>query len=112
MYVINLDGRAAAYATASDILIAEWVRRRDDYVGSRWVIAQAVFAQEVAAGWRSGPFTEDRAARFARYALMPDAEFDRVAGQADYVIAGHFDVPVEQVAEKREDRRIASSAGR
>jgi hypothetical protein len=112
MYVISLYGRPAAYATANDILIAAWVRGLDDYVASRWVICQAVFAQEVAAGWRSGPFTAERASRFAREALMPDAEFDRVAGQPDYLVAGHFDVPVEQVEKKHEDRGIAARSER
>ena len=52
--------------------------------------------------------TDWRAAHFARCALMADVEFDAVADAEDYLVAGHFDVPIEQVAEKREDRRLAA----
>lgn len=107
MYIIEYEGRRAAYVTATDIEIADWVDRQGGYVVGRWVVCQAVFAQGVAAGRLAGPVTDRRAEYFARCVLMPDVEFGTLAGQEDYVVAGHFDVPIEQVAAKHEDRRLA-----
>lgn len=108
MYVITFEGQAAAHVTAADISVADWVQDLGDYVVGRWMVCLAVFAQSVADGRACGPFTDWRAEHFARCALMPDDEFDQVADFEDYLIAGHFDVPVQQVAAKREDRRLAA----
>lgn len=52
-----------------------------------------------------GPYTDERAERFARCVLIDDEEFRMLDANRleDLVIAGHFDVPIEQVQEKRRD---------
>jgi hypothetical protein len=104
MYVIEYDGRPAAFVTANDIRFADWVTQPENYVIGRWVCCEAVFAHEIASGHVAGPFTERRADEFARIALMPDAEFAELDHVEDHLIAGHFDVPIEQVAAKRAER--------
>lgn len=110
MYIIEYEGRPAAFVTATDIELAEWVYAPGGYVTGRWVSCQAVFAQLIAARRLAGPFTDWRAEHFARVVLMPDAEFDELAELSDALIAGHFDVPVDQVALKRADR-LATCGG-
>jgi hypothetical protein len=107
MYVIEYDGRPAAFVDATTAEFADWVCTRENYVIGRWVCCESVFVQEVAAGRLAGPYTERRAEHFARVALMPDSEFDLYAHQDDYLLAGHFDVPIEQIALKRADRSEA-----
>jgi hypothetical protein len=52
-----------------------------------------------------GPYSDESAERFARCVLIDDAEFRMLDanGFDDELVAGHFDVPVEQVAKKRDD---------
>lgn len=109
MDVIEYDGRPAAFVTANDIRFADWVTQPESYVVGRWVCCEAVFAQEIAAGHLCGPFTDLRANEFARIALLPDAEFDELDHLEDHLVAGHFDVPIEQVAAKRAKRVVAAS---
>ncbi|MFL5844344.1 MAG: hypothetical protein ACJ762_06590 [Solirubrobacteraceae bacterium] len=71
----------------------------------RWVVCLAMFAGYVLDGRVVGPFNERRAAHFARTALLPDNEFEPVEELADEVLAAYFNVPVEQIPEKREDLR-------
>ena len=74
----------------------------------RFVSMMAAFALRVRDGSSPGPYTDERAERFARLALIDDDEFRMLdANQLeDLVLAGHFDVPVEQVDAKRLDLRL------
>jgi hypothetical protein len=71
----------------------------------QFVSLMAAFALLVRDGSNEGPYTDEAAERFARLALIDDEQFRVLdaSGLEDEVIAGHFDVPVEQVAEKRVD---------
>lgn len=55
------------------------------------------------AGHIRGPFRQTRADHFARCALIPDTEFGPVQDVHDAAIAEHFNVPLEQIGEKRLD---------
>jgi hypothetical protein len=70
-----------------------------------FVSFMASYALQVKDGSAPGPFTDERAERFARLVLMDDDEFRALDANRleDDLIAGHFSVPVEQVAAKRDD---------
>lgn len=70
-----------------------------------FVAFMAAYALRVRDGSALGPYTHERAERFARLALIDDDQFQMLDANEldDRVIAGHFGVPVEQVAAKRED---------
>jgi hypothetical protein len=55
-----------------------------------------------------GPYSDERAERFARCVLMGDEEFAMLDANAlgDRLLAGHFGVPIEQVEKKRDDIRL------
>jgi hypothetical protein len=55
-----------------------------------------------------GPYSDEHAERFARCVLIDDDEFRMMDANRleDRLIAGHFDVPVEQVGEKRRDLQL------
>ena len=60
-----------------------------------------------------GPYTDERAERFARCVLIDDDEFRMLDANRleDRLIAGHFGVPVEQVEEKRLDLELLAGRG-
>jgi hypothetical protein len=66
------------------------------------------YAMQVRGGLAPGPYTDERAERFARCALIDDEEFRVLDANRldDRLIAGHFGVPVEQVDEKRRDLQL------
>ena len=70
-----------------------------------FVSFMASYALQVKDGSAPGPYSDERAELFARLALMDDDEFAELDAQGfgDDVIAGHFSVPPEQVAAKRDD---------
>jgi hypothetical protein len=70
-----------------------------------FVAVMATYAVRVRRGSAPGPYTDARAALFARLVLMDDATFKELDELeiGDVLVAGHFGVPVEQVAEKRAD---------
>ncbi len=70
-----------------------------------FVMCMASYAVRVHQGSAPGPYTDRRAELFARLVLMDDDEFSRLDALdiGDRTLAGHFVVPVEQVAEKRAD---------
>jgi hypothetical protein len=72
-----------------------------------FVLCMASYAVLVHQGTVPGPYTERRAELFARLVLMDYDEFSRYdkPDLGDRALAGHFMVPVEQIAEKRADLR-------
>ena len=70
-----------------------------------FVSFMASYALAVKDGSAPGPYTDERAERFARLVLIDDDEFREFDANRfeDRLIAGHFGVPVEQVEEKRHD---------
>ena len=81
--------------------------------GVRFVFGMAAYVLAIRAGSAPGPYTSARAERFARLMLIDDEEFRFLEERRirDYLIAGHFGVPIEQVREKRLDQ-LADQADR
>ena len=71
----------------------------------RFVSVMVAFCFAVDDGTARGPYTDERAERFARLMLINDEEFRSLDAERfdDVLIAGHFGVPVEQVVEMRHD---------
>jgi hypothetical protein len=104
MVVIRHHGRPAAWVSASRVRLFPAVEALErEHPTRRWVVCLAVFAQDVLHGTMPGDYELARGEHFARCALMPDAEFLALAACADVALAEHFNVPLEQVAEKRRD---------
>ena len=82
----------------------------DDDPVRPFVSLMAVFARQVREGAAPGPYTHERAELYARLVLIDDDEFRMLAANRldDRLLAGHFGVPLEQVAAKREDLGLAS----
>jgi Zn-dependent peptidase ImmA (M78 family) len=68
----------------------------------------AFFARDVMSGRLPGPYSGRRAEHFARCALLPDEEFAALERFPEAVLAEYFNVPLEQVAEKRVDLEAAT----
>jgi hypothetical protein len=104
MVVIRHHGRPAAWVSASRIRLFPVVEALEsEHPARRWVTCLAVFTQEVLTGELPGPYGPGRTERLVRDTLIPDAEFLALAACQDVVLAEHFNVPLEQITEKRQD---------
>lgn len=104
--LISYRGEIVAAAGARRFYFAPQIAALDDADPLvSFVSLMAAYALRVHDGTAPGPYTDDRAERFARLALMDDDEFRMLDANEvdDVLIAGHFDVPVEQVEAKRAD---------
>jgi hypothetical protein len=72
-----------------------------------FVSLMAAYALQLREEPELGPYTHERAERFARCVLIGDEEFRMLDANrlGDSLIAGHFGVPIEQVEKKRDDLR-------
>jgi len=61
------------------------------------------YALEVRLGRSPGPYDDERAALFARFALIDDEEFRARAGWCDAALARRFGVPIAEIGRKRSD---------
>src|SRR3954447_24700791 len=101
MSVISYDGEAAAVAGAIRLFLAP---RLDALPPGDPLLVfvgfMCLYAKQISDGRLAGPYSDERASLFARCALMDDHEFRRLDSHrlGDVLIAGHFNVPVEQVA--------------
>ncbi len=68
-----------------------------------WVCFMCLYARDVLTGVLPGPYSDTDAELFARAALIPDNAFQRLRGLPDEQLAVHFNVPLEQIAERRMD---------
>src|SRR3954462_9556024 len=106
MTLVSYNGEAAAVAGATRLFLAprlELLPAGDPIVV--FVAFMCMYAKQVRDGELPGPYSDDRAAFFARCALIDDDEFTRLDASdgGDVLLAGHFNVPMEQVAQKRAD---------
>ncbi len=104
--LISYGGEIVASAGARRLYLAPRIAALDDtHPLVSFVAFMTAYAMKVRDGSAPGPYTNERAERFARLALMDDEEFRMLDANelGDAVIAGHFGVPVEQVAAKRTD---------
>ena len=110
MLVIHHQGRPAAYIADGGASLAGNIAALEaDHPIRRWVACMCFFAQDVLEGRLPGPYTPFRAEYFARCALMPEDEFSSVADRADVTVAEVFNVPLEQVRERRADLELADA---
>lgn len=106
MTLIVFGDQVWAVAGASRVYLAPQATLLAPYSPlSTFVLCMASYAVRVHQGLAPGPYTDRRAELFARLVLMDDDEFKRLDALdiGDRTLAGHFVVPVEQVAEKRAD---------
>src|SRR3954452_14248150 len=102
--IVNHQGRPAGWVTCARAELYPRVAAFEpEHPTRRWVTCSAIFAMEVLAGRMRGLFSQARADHFARCALMPDDEFAELAAADDVALAEYFNVPLEQVREKRID---------
>ncbi len=104
--LISYRGEVVASAGARRVYLAPRLAALDDTDPLvSFVVFMTAYAMKVLDGTAPGPYTNERAERFARLALIDDEEFRMLDANEfdDAVIAGHFGVPVEQVAAKRAD---------
>lgn len=104
MLIITYEGRPAALVVRGRAyLLPPLALLEPEHPRRRWTTCMAFFARDVANGRLSGPYSLRRAEHFARCALMPDDEFAPLDRFPDPVLAEYFNVPLEQVGEKRAD---------
>ena len=104
--LITYDGQIVATAGARRFYLAHPIDALpDDDPMAVFVTLMATYALQVRAHPDVGPYTDERAERFARIVLIDDEEFRSFDANEldDTVIAGHFGIPVEQVDRKRAD---------
>ncbi len=108
MLIITYTGRAVAVVVRRRAyLLPSMTTLEPEHPRRRWATCMAFFACDVASGLLPGPYTTRRAEHFARCALLPDEEFLPVEPFPDAVLAEYFNVPLDQVAEKRADLEAA-----
>lgn len=107
MILVRHANRLAATVTKIGIVFAPHIDVLEaDHPIRRWVTCMAAFGNEILNGRLDGPYTPERAAHFARTALIPDQEFAVVNDVDDALLAEHFNVPIFQMAEKRTDLMV------
>lgn len=104
MQTIHYQHRPVALATAERFWLLDDVEAlpAGDPL-KNWACLLCLYARDVLTGQLPGPYTPGKAAFFARACLMPDADFLPVAHVADARLAAYFNVPLEQIAERRLD---------
>jgi hypothetical protein len=106
MLVISWQGRTVARVDDDDFDVEPHIEVLEaDHPHRRWVTCLGLFGQRVLAGDIPAPYSDSRARLFARAVLLPDEIFCDLAELPDAWIAEHFNVPLAEVAEKREDIR-------
>ena len=106
MLLIRYENRVVATVTRRRMSLAPNIEVLEvDHPVRRWCVVMAAFAQQVLAGDMPGPYSTPRACFFARVALLPDEEFCVLADLPDAQLAEIFNVPLPEIAEKREDLR-------
>jgi hypothetical protein len=106
--LITYRGEIVATAGARRIYITQRIQQLDESDPLlMFVSLMGAYALQVRDDPDVGPYTDERAERFARVVLIDDGEFRMLDANEleDSVMAGHFGVPIEQIQEKRRDLR-------
>jgi hypothetical protein len=104
MQTIRDGNGVIGYATHDGgVLVGALVALEEDHPRRRFAVAMLRYGNAVVAGEIDEAYRDDRAALFARTLLMPDGDFDALHLERDYVLAECFNVPLDQVALKRND---------
>jgi hypothetical protein len=106
--VIRHGTRFAALVTTDAAVLAPWIRALErDHPVRRFVSLKCLVAREMQLGPDAEPYDGEIADFYTRVALLPDEEFDPLAGRvSDASLAEYFNVPLEHVARKRRDREL------
>ena len=104
MLLIRYQGRVSAVVRPNAVQLLPHIDALEgDHPERRWVFCLSLFALDVLDRRIQGPYTDFRAALFARHALIPDGEFGALQDCDDAELAEHFNVPLAQILEKRAD---------
>ena len=110
MQPITYEGHPVAMAGEHDYWLTHSVELLPDgHPTKRMVIFMCAFARDVLAGEAPGPYTDDRASRFAREALIPAREFVALSHEQDIDLSMHFCVPLEAVLTRRLELGVATA---
>jgi hypothetical protein len=107
--LITYRGQLVAIAAPQRVLLMPPISAMEsDHPHRRFVATLALVWREMRCGAQPEPYDADVAQFYARWILMPNDDFARLSsGKNDAELAEFFNVPVEQVAAKREDLRVA-----
>lgn len=109
MHVVTYRDRPAAYIADGSARLAPSIEALElDHPIRRWATCLGYFALSVDDGSIPGEYTAGRAGHFARCALIPQDSFLALDDHDDAILAEHFGVPLEQIAERRFDMFVAS----
>src|SRR4051794_35234152 len=104
MLLIRYQGRVSAVAAPGGVQLLPHVAALEEvHPARRWVFCLCLFALDVIEQRVGDGYTDFRAELFARHVLIPDEEFRPLVEFDDVTLAERFNVPLEQIAEKRED---------
>lgn len=104
MTLIHYNGQIAAVLGATGFHLAPHLEDRPVGDPECCVVAfMAAYALDVKCGRLPGPYTDEKAALYARTALIDDAAFRARAARSDRELARHFNVPDQEIARKRAD---------
>jgi hypothetical protein len=101
------DGREAA--TISDgraRLSVAFAAYERDHPLRRFVAGMCLYLLDVAEGLRPTAMIEEAAALYARLVLIPERELVERADWPDYRLAEYFNVPLEEIGERRRDSQL------
>lgn len=106
MLDISWQGRTVARVTTDEVMLEPSVTVFEiEHPHRRWAMCLGIFGQRVLAGDLVAPYSDERARLFARTVLIPDEIFCDLVEHPDAWVAEYFNVPLHEVAEKREDIR-------
>ncbi len=106
MSLVSYQGEIVAVAGATRAYLVPRIEERgpDDPV-VRFVLAMCLYAGRLKTADSALGYSDERAEYFARSLLVDDDEFQHLDANRfdDRLLAGHFNVPIEQVEAKRSD---------
>ena len=108
--LIFYEGQLAAVVTGSEARLAPEIEFGDPTV-SRFVFAMAAYALHPTRLADGDPFDQGEAEFIARWLLMPNAAFAPLAHLPDARLAELFEVPIAEVARKRDDLTLLAQVG-
>lgn len=112
MTFVHYNGQIAAIVGASGFHLAPHLEGRP--VGDPeccFVAFMAAHAIDVRTSVAPGPYNDERAALFARLALIDEDDFRAHSRKSDEVLARIFNVPLIEISAKREDLRFNPMKG-
>jgi hypothetical protein len=101
------DGREAATISAGRTTLSRAFEAYErDHPLRRFVAGMCLYLLDVAEGLRPAAMIAEAAALYARLLLIPERELVERAGWPDYQLAEYFNVPLEEIGERRLDLQL------